>query len=110
VTGPLLSPEELAARTEADRRAYLDDGLVELTCGECGGEVEVKKNSVAHTTIQWTTDTARRCPIFTARDGCPHLRRGIEAAVAAGVLEIPEDRLVPHSLEITSQGRVRRRG
>jgi hypothetical protein len=95
MTGPLLRPQELAARTEADRRAQLDGGLAELTCGRCAGRVRVKKHSAAHTAIQWTAEAVRRCPAFTVRDGCPHLRRSLDAAVAAGVLAIPGDGPAP---------------
>jgi len=97
MTGPLRRPEELAAGTAADRRAQLEDGLVELDCAHCGGLVRVKKNSQAHTSIQWTADAVRRCSAFTVRDGCPRLRAGIDAAVADGWLEIPEDPLAVRS-------------
>jgi len=89
MTGPPLRPEELSARTDADRRAQLDGGLAELACGRCGGRVRVEKHSVAHTAIQWSADAVHRCPAFTARDGCPHLRRSLDAAVAAGALAVP---------------------
>jgi hypothetical protein len=55
----------------------------------------VKKHSAAHTAIQWTAEAVRRCPAFTVRDGCPHLRRSLDAAVAAGVLAIPGDGPAP---------------
>jgi len=91
MTGPFRRSEELAAATAADRRAQLDDGLADLDCGHCGGLVRVKKNSLAHTSIQWTADAVRRCSAFTAREGCPHLRRDVDAAVVDGWLEVPED-------------------
>jgi hypothetical protein len=90
VTGPLRQPEELAAATMADRRAQLEDGLSDLDCGHCGGVVRVKKNSLAHTSVQWSADAVRRCPVYAIRDGCPHLRRSVEAAVADGWLEVAE--------------------
>lgn len=93
MTGPLLPPAELAAGTAADRRAQLEDGLSDLDCGHCGGLVRVKKHSLAHTSIQWTADATRRCSAYSVRDGCPHLRRSVDAAVADGWLEVPEDPL-----------------
>jgi len=93
MTGPVRSPEELAAGTAADRRAQLEDGLSDLDCGHCGGLVRVKKNSLSHTSIQWTADATRRCPAYSVREGCPHLRRSVDAAVADGWLEVPEDPL-----------------
>jgi len=92
-----LAQSGVAAGTAADRRAQLEDGLVELDCAHCGGLVRVKKNSQAHTSIQWTADAVRRCAAFTVRDGCPRLRAGIDAAVADGWLEIPEDPLAVRS-------------
>jgi hypothetical protein len=91
VTGPAGRPEELAAATMADRRAQLEDGLSDLDCGHCGGVVRVKKNSLAHTSVQWSADAVRRCPAYAVRDGCPHLRRSVEAAVADGWLEVAEN-------------------
>jgi hypothetical protein len=88
VTGPVRHPEELAAATRADRRAQLEDGLADLDCGHCGGVVRVKKYTAAHTSIQWTGDAVRRCPAYAARDGCPYLRRSVDAAVADGWLEV----------------------
>ncbi|HEX4251035.1 MAG TPA: hypothetical protein VH008_24425, partial [Pseudonocardia sp.] len=84
MTGPVRSAEELAAGTEADRRAQLEDGLSGVDCGHCGGLVRVKKHSLAHTSIQWTADATRRCAAYTVREGCPHLRRSVDAAVAEG--------------------------
>lgn len=90
MTAPRPGAGELAAATAEDRRAQLDGGLADLDCPHCGGQVRVKKNSLAHTSIQWTAAAVRRCPMFTSRHGCAHLRRGIEAAVADGRLEVPE--------------------
>lgn len=65
--------------------------LIALTCGHCGGKVEVAKSSAAQTSIQWSTDAMRRCRAFTVRDGCPHLRRTVESAVLEGALVIGND-------------------
>lgn len=78
-----------------------DDGTAPLrpvTCGRCGVRVQVAKNSLAHTLVQWTTDSDR-CAGLTERSRpgvpraltptCPDLRAGIEAAVRAGNLDVP---------------------
>jgi hypothetical protein len=78
VTGPLLGPAARAAATRADRRAQLDDGLVELACRRCGGRVRAGKRSEAHTSIQWTADATRRCSAYTIAQGCPHLRAALD--------------------------------
>ncbi len=85
----MRAPDELAERTAADRQAYLEDGLSDLSCRRCDGVVRVKKNSLAHTSIQWTTDAVSRCPAYTGRDGCPHLQREVSAALTRGQLVIP---------------------
>lgn len=99
MTGPALGPGELAAATAADRRAQLEGGLSDVDCRRCGGRVRVKKNSLAHTSIQWTADAVRRCPLYTSREGCPELRHSIELAVAEDRLAVageePMPRLVP---------------
>jgi hypothetical protein len=89
MTGPVRHRDELAAATAADRRAYLEHGLRELDCMHCAGRVLVKKNSVAHTSIEWTADAVGRCQAFTAHTGCPQLHRSIEHAIAAGRLQVP---------------------
>jgi hypothetical protein len=78
VTGPLLGPAARAAATEADRRAQLDDGQVDLACRHCGGRVRAGKRSAAHTSIQWTADASRRCSAYTVARGCPHLRATLD--------------------------------
>lgn len=91
MTGPARSPAELDAATEADRRAYLDAGLTELSCGTCGGRVWVKKYSLAHTSTQWSTDAMRRCPAFDPREGCAHLRGEVMKAVRDGRLAVGDE-------------------
>jgi hypothetical protein len=99
MTGPALGPGELAAATAADRRAQLEGGLSDLDCRHCGGRVRVKKNSLAHTSIQWTADAVRRCPLYTPQEGCPELRHTIDLAVTDDRLAVageePPARLVP---------------
>lgn len=67
-----------------------------LACRSCGNQVLVKKNSLAHTAVQWTEAT--RCAEFalasdlTARalqPTCSAMRASIESAVLAGRIEVP---------------------
>jgi hypothetical protein len=84
--------------TLADRRRYLEDGLVDLACDHCGGTVRVKKNSVEQTTVQWTVAAANGCAEFVMRRNagqlsalvatCGRLRATIDRAVAEGRLRI----------------------
>jgi hypothetical protein len=89
MTGPVRHRDELAAATAADRREYLEQGLRELDCLHCAGRVLVKKNSLAHTSIEWTADAMHSCDAFTAHAGCPQLLRSIEHAITAGRLQVP---------------------
>lgn len=50
--------------TTTERTEFLSGGLRPHTCATCGTRVLVKKNSWKHTSIQWTTDAARSCPVF----------------------------------------------
>ena len=90
MTGPVRHRAELAAATAADRREYLEHGLRELDCLHCAGRVLVKKNSWAHTSIEWTADAVARCDAFSAHDGCPRLHRSIEHAITAGRLQVSD--------------------
>ncbi len=90
MTGPVRHRDELAAATAADRRENLERGLRELDCLHCAGRVLVKKNSWAHTSIEWTADAVARCDAFSSHDGCPRLRRSIEHAITAGQLQVPD--------------------
>ena len=92
--------ESAAAETAADKRLYVEVGLVPITCRSCGTQVQVKKNSAKHTSVQWSSDPVASCPEFAAaaRDGvpsaqylgCPLLKASIEDAVAAGELVVPD--------------------
>jgi hypothetical protein len=90
MTGPVRERDELAAATAADRREYLEHGLRELDCLHCAGRVLVKKNSWAHTSIEWTTEAVHRCDAFSTHNGCPQLQRSIEHAITAGRLQVPD--------------------
>lgn len=81
--------------TAADRREFLEAGLRPIACLSCGLEVLVKKNSLAHTSIQWTSDSAA-CPELAAagpatEEGCGKLRESIASAVRDGLLEVPRE-------------------
>lgn len=79
---------------------FLTAGLRPLSCHSCGTCVLVKKNSVQHTSIQWTTDAARSCPVFAEKaaagaqtallDTCDRLGDSIAEALREGLLEVPE--------------------
>jgi hypothetical protein len=93
-------------RTLADRRAYLEGGLVDLACDHCAGLVRVKKNSAEHTSIQWTVAAADGCAEFAMRreagrsspqvDTCGRLHATIARALVEGRLRVtpPEGRPV----------------
>lgn len=91
MTGPVRDATVLAAATAADRRAHLEEGLTGVECLRCGGCALVRKNSLAHTSIQWTTEAVHRCEAYVAGTGCIELRRSIDAAVAAGRLRVHGD-------------------
>jgi hypothetical protein len=84
--------------TREDQELYTRARLVDVICGTCGVIAQVKKNSEQHTAIQWTPGSVRACPEFAeqaSRPGgravyapCPRLAESIDAAVAAGVIEI----------------------
>jgi hypothetical protein len=85
-------------QTLADRRRYLEDGLVDLACDHCGGLVRVKKNSDEQTSIQWTVAAVDGCAEFAMRRGagrasalvvtCGRLHASIARAVAEGRLAV----------------------
>jgi hypothetical protein len=73
----------------------LEAGLHPVNCATCGVEVKVRKNSLAHTSVQWTEAAVRGCVEFPTRHSalvatCTALRASIESAVRAGQLEISD--------------------
>lgn len=80
----------------AEVTEFLTAGLRPHECRSCGTCVLVKKNSLKHTSIQWTTDAARSCPVFAAHaaagghtallDTCEKLSDSIADAVQDGTL------------------------
>jgi hypothetical protein len=80
-----------ARETAADKRLYVEIGLVPVQCARCGVEVNVKKNSAKHTSVQWTAAAMRGCTQYATTFGCPRLRDSIEAAVRDGRLPVPDE-------------------
>ncbi|MGW7536056.1 MULTISPECIES: hypothetical protein [unclassified Amycolatopsis] len=78
----------------AEATEFLTSGLRPHECRSCGTCVLVKKNSLKHTSIQWTTDAATSCPVFAAHaasggntallDTCEKLADSIDSAVRDG--------------------------
>jgi hypothetical protein len=85
-----------APQTLADRRRYLEGGLVDLSCDHCGGQVKVRKHSTEQTTVQWTVAAVDGCAEFAMRRAagrpsalvatCGRLSACIDRAVAEGRL------------------------
>jgi hypothetical protein len=69
-----------------------------VSCARCGAAVLVAKFSLQHTSVQWSAAAVRTCAEFRALaadgrptalvEGCASLRDSIDAAVAAGRLEV----------------------
>jgi hypothetical protein len=81
----------------AETAEFLTGGLRPHDCRGCGTRVLVKKNSIHHTSIQWTTDTAGSCPVFAGADRptalldtCPELAGSIDEAVRDGTLVVAD--------------------
>jgi hypothetical protein len=85
-------------QTLADRRRYLEDGLVDLACDHCAGLVRVRKNSAEQTSVQWTMAAVDGCAEFAMRRGggqpsalvatCGRLHASIARAIAEGRLAV----------------------
>jgi len=73
--------------------------MTPVQCRACGNQVLVKKNSPAHTEIQWSESSG--CAEFALLGGgvveratartCHQLRGSIEEAVRRGELEVPPE-------------------
>jgi hypothetical protein len=66
-----------------------------VECARCGAAVLAAKFSPQHTSVQWSAAAVRACQEFGASDrpsalveGCASLWDSIDAAVAAGRLEV----------------------
>jgi len=89
---PYIVPS--SAETLADQLLYTHGMLVDVTCRTCSADVQVKKNSQHHTSIQWNTAAVATCVVFAEMDrapqgravhvACPRLVETIEAAVREG--------------------------
>jgi len=83
----------------AERREYLEGGLIPVGCDRCPALVRVKKLSPQQTSVQWTTAATRECLELSAAavlgrplalvPTCPDLRASIDRAVRDGRLEVP---------------------
>ncbi|WP_218004362.1 hypothetical protein [Microtetraspora niveoalba] len=72
-----------------------------VDCRVCGTRVLVEKNSLPHTSVQWTTDAGATCGEFAPRVAsgeygalithCGALRDAIDEAVRDGRIEVPPD-------------------
>jgi hypothetical protein len=69
--------------------------LSAVRCERCGAAVLAAKFSPQHTSVQWSAAAVRACAEFGALGGpnalvpgCGSLRDSIDAAVAAGRLEV----------------------
>jgi hypothetical protein len=67
--------------------------LSPVQCARCGAAVLAAKFSPQHTSVQWSAAAVRECAEFSGRPsalvaGCGSLRDSIDAAVAAGRLEV----------------------
>ncbi|MEU0278162.1 hypothetical protein ACIOGX_13375 [Streptomyces sp. NPDC088147] len=75
--------------------------MQEVGCRTCRARVLVQKNSLPHTSVQWTTDAAVACEKIALRvaDGeyaarvthCGALRASIQQAVREGIVRVPEN-------------------
>lgn len=85
--------------TGAEERAeYLEGGLTEATCPACGVTVRAKKNSVSHTSVQWTREAVEGCAEFAGRrargeptalvPGCGRLLDSINRAAGTDRLDL----------------------
>jgi len=86
--------------TFADKRLYVEVGLVPVACNACGAEVGVKKNSRRHTSIQWSAAAVAACPEFATGAGekcgglplgCSKLKATIDAGVEDGTIVVADD-------------------
>jgi hypothetical protein len=86
--------------TAADKRLYVEIGLVPVLCQACNVEVAVKKNSRRHTSVQWNATAMAGClelaegpsgqETVALRLGCGRLKESIDAAVRDGVITVPD--------------------
>ena len=96
----------------SDPTAQLHAGREALRCDRCGATVLVSKNSLRHTSIQWSAQAVGACQEFAAATGepnalvptCSTLRGCVERAVREGRLAVsapvePAPDVEPHHVE-----------
>ena len=98
----------------AEVTEFLTAGLRPHECRSCGTYVLVKKNSLAHTSIQWATDASRSCPVFAAHvaagrhpallDTCEKLAGSIADAVRDGSLAVADRSRDGSAVEVVRGG------
>jgi hypothetical protein len=78
----------------SERSDYLEGGLADVGCDECGTPVRAGKRSTMQTSVQWAGGA---CALITTEAGgrpaalvptCPKLRESIDRAVREGRLEV----------------------
>lgn len=84
--------------TLEDQQLYTQARLVDVACLDCLATVRVKKNSEAHTSVQWTGEALGNCAEFARMDAepggrgiyrtCTRLVASIETAVREGEISI----------------------
>lgn len=90
--------DAVRAQTAVDKQNYLDSGMQPMQCRTCATNVLVRKNSFKHTSVQWTTEPERTCPVFRDAaaqgtgaprpDSCAQLQASINRAVVEGLIEV----------------------
>lgn len=90
----------LRADTALDRETYTRSGFQPVECHTCGTSVFVRKNSEAHTSIQWRDGSDRSCPVLTGwrengdqpqgEDTCPRMLVSIRYAYAEKLITLAE--------------------
>ncbi|WP_333618089.1 hypothetical protein [Dietzia sp.] len=92
---------QLEAATAKDRETYTANGYQPVECRYCHAEVEVRKNSEKHTSVQWPRKATDTCPLrdqwhLERESTCPKMRQSIKHAYAEGIITLasgvdPED-------------------
>ena len=85
-------------RRPAGHRDERHASLGSVSCARCGAAVLAAKFSPQHTSVQWSAAAVLACAEFSASaaggrpsalvQGCASLRDSIDAAIAAGRLEV----------------------
>jgi hypothetical protein len=90
----VLTPSRRGANTVAAFVIATEEMFVRpVSCSSCGSSVLVKKHSLAHTLVQWTTGTEQCVELSLDMDRgivptCTRLRDSIEDSVRLGVIPV----------------------